>query len=148
MADALYLVDASGFIFRAFHALPPLSTRQGTPTGAAYGFAQMPNRCPLVAFCLCNMPSQHLAGDAEDLAGRIELEPAGGDVRILRRLTQLGERLFRFLQLAGRGKRPAERVLPHGSRVGQVLSGSRGVENGLPPRESDVHLKMPGIVML
>ena len=24
-ADALYLVDGSGFIFRAFHALPPLT---------------------------------------------------------------------------------------------------------------------------
>ena len=39
--DALYLVDGSGFIFRAYHALPPLSTREGLPTGAVYGFAQM-----------------------------------------------------------------------------------------------------------
>jgi DNA polymerase-1 len=40
-ADALYLVDGSGFIFRAYHALPPLSTKAGQPTGAVYGFTQM-----------------------------------------------------------------------------------------------------------
>jgi len=39
--DALYLVDGSGFIFRAYHALPPLTTKSGMPTGAAYGFTQM-----------------------------------------------------------------------------------------------------------
>jgi DNA polymerase-1 len=42
MADqALYLVDGSGFIFRAYHALPPLNTKGGVPTGAVYGFTQM-----------------------------------------------------------------------------------------------------------
>src|SRR5262245_23135917 len=40
-SDALYLVDGSGFIFRAYHALPPLRTTTGIPTGAAYGFTQM-----------------------------------------------------------------------------------------------------------
>jgi DNA polymerase-1 len=39
--DALYLVDGSGFIFRAYHALPPLSTKAGLSTGAVYGFTQM-----------------------------------------------------------------------------------------------------------
>src|SRR5262249_15509014 len=29
------------FLFRAYHALPYLSTRSGLPTGAVYGFAQM-----------------------------------------------------------------------------------------------------------
>ncbi len=38
--DTLYLVDASGFIFRAFHALPPL-TSNGTPVGAVVGFTNM-----------------------------------------------------------------------------------------------------------
>jgi DNA polymerase-1 len=37
----LYLVDGSGFIFRAFHALPPLTKSDGTPVGAVYGFCQM-----------------------------------------------------------------------------------------------------------
>jgi DNA polymerase-1 len=39
--SALYLVDGSGFIFRAYHALPPLSTKAGVPSGAVYGFTQM-----------------------------------------------------------------------------------------------------------
>ena len=40
-SDALYLVDGSNFIFRAYHALPPLTTKAGVPTGAVYGFTQM-----------------------------------------------------------------------------------------------------------
>ena len=39
--EALYLVDGSGFIFRAYHALPPLTTKAGVPSGAVYGFTQM-----------------------------------------------------------------------------------------------------------
>ncbi len=39
--DALYLVDGSGFVFRAYHALPPLTTKAGVPSGAVYGFATM-----------------------------------------------------------------------------------------------------------
>jgi DNA polymerase-1 len=37
----LYLVDGSGYMFRAFHALPQLSNSQGLPTGATYGFIRM-----------------------------------------------------------------------------------------------------------
>lgn len=37
----LYLIDGSGFIFRAFHALPPLTRPDGTPIGAVYGFTNM-----------------------------------------------------------------------------------------------------------
>ncbi len=38
----LYLVDASGFIFRAFHALPSLNRkRDGVPVGAVLGFTNM-----------------------------------------------------------------------------------------------------------
>ena len=40
-AKHLYLVDGSGFIFRAFHALPPLNAPDGTPTNAVFGFCQM-----------------------------------------------------------------------------------------------------------
>ena len=35
------LVDGSGFIFRAFHALPPMSREDGTPTNAVFGFTNM-----------------------------------------------------------------------------------------------------------
>lgn len=37
----VYLVDGSGFIFRAFHALPPMSRADGTPTNAVFGFTKM-----------------------------------------------------------------------------------------------------------
>lgn len=41
MAKKLYLIDGSGFIFRAYHSLPPLLRTDGTPTGAVYGFVNM-----------------------------------------------------------------------------------------------------------
>jgi DNA polymerase-1 len=37
----VFLVDGSGFIFRAYHALPPLSRSDGTPTSAVLGFSNM-----------------------------------------------------------------------------------------------------------
>ncbi|TVR99131.1 MAG: DNA polymerase I [Rhodospirillales bacterium] len=37
----VFLVDGSGFIFRAYHALPPLTRPDGTPVGAVYGFVTM-----------------------------------------------------------------------------------------------------------
>ena len=41
-AVRLYLVDGSGFIFRAFHALPPLTRKSdGVPVGAVSGFCNM-----------------------------------------------------------------------------------------------------------
>ena len=39
--EHLYLVDGSGFIFRAYHRLPPLTNPVGTPVGAVYGFTAM-----------------------------------------------------------------------------------------------------------
>jgi DNA polymerase-1 len=40
-AATLYLIDAPGFIFRAYHALPPLTSPSGLPTGAVFGFSNM-----------------------------------------------------------------------------------------------------------
>ena len=37
----LCLVDGSGYIFRAFYALPPMTRPDGTPVGAVYGFMSM-----------------------------------------------------------------------------------------------------------
>ena len=37
----IYLIDGSGFIFRAFHALPPLTRADGTPVGAVLGFCNI-----------------------------------------------------------------------------------------------------------
>jgi DNA polymerase I len=40
-ARHVYLIDGSGFIFRAYHALPWLNRSDGTPTNAVYGFVNM-----------------------------------------------------------------------------------------------------------
>jgi len=40
--DRLYLIDGSGYIFRAYHALPPLNRKSDRlPTGAVLGFCNM-----------------------------------------------------------------------------------------------------------
>ena len=40
--DHLYLIDGSGYLFRAYHALPPLTRKaDGLPTGAVSGFCNM-----------------------------------------------------------------------------------------------------------
>ena len=40
--DHYYLIDGSGYIFRAYYALPPLSRKSdGLPTGAVNGFCNM-----------------------------------------------------------------------------------------------------------
>jgi DNA polymerase-1 len=37
----IFLIDGSGYIFRAFFALPQLNTSRGLPTNAVYGFIRM-----------------------------------------------------------------------------------------------------------
>ncbi len=37
----LILIDGSSYLYRAFHALPPLTNAQGEPTGALYGVVNM-----------------------------------------------------------------------------------------------------------
>ena len=40
--DHVYLIDGSGYIFRAYHALPPLTRpSDGLPVGAVHGFCGM-----------------------------------------------------------------------------------------------------------
>src|ERR1700730_5450295 len=40
-SDVLYLIDLSGYVFRAYHALPPLSSTRGEPTHAVLGTVNM-----------------------------------------------------------------------------------------------------------
>ena len=51
----LILIDGSGFIFRAFHALPPMTRADGTPVNAVFGFTNM------LARLLQNHEGTHLA---------------------------------------------------------------------------------------
>lgn len=51
----LLLVDASGFIFRAFYSMPPLTRGDGTPVGAVYGY------CNMLVKLLTDMHADHIA---------------------------------------------------------------------------------------
>ncbi|MCL2474034.1 MAG: DNA polymerase I, partial [Alphaproteobacteria bacterium] len=42
--STLILIDGSGFIFRAFHALPPMTREDGVQINAVYGFCTMLNK--------------------------------------------------------------------------------------------------------
>ncbi|MCC6874862.1 MAG: DNA polymerase I [Sandaracinaceae bacterium] len=39
--ETLYVVDLTGYVYRAYHALPPMSTSKGEPTHAVFGVTQM-----------------------------------------------------------------------------------------------------------
>ncbi len=41
MTEKICLIDGSGYIFRAFYGLPPLTAPDGTPVNAVYGFTNM-----------------------------------------------------------------------------------------------------------
>ncbi|CAA6813375.1 MAG: DNA polymerase I (EC, partial [uncultured Thiotrichaceae bacterium] len=43
-SSPLILVDGSSYLFRAFHALPPLTSSKGEPTGAMHGVLNMLDR--------------------------------------------------------------------------------------------------------
>lgn len=68
----LYLVDGSGFIFRAYHALPGLTRADGTPVGAVMGF------CNMLAKLLKDLEAQHIAVifDAARKTFRQDIYPA------------------------------------------------------------------------
>ena len=39
--EHVFLIDGSGFIFRAYYALPPMTRSDGTPVNAVFGFTKM-----------------------------------------------------------------------------------------------------------
>lgn len=44
MQEEVYLIDGSAYIYRAYHAIAPLTSSKGTPTNAVLGFANMVKR--------------------------------------------------------------------------------------------------------
>ena len=66
----LYLVDGSGYLFRAYHALPPMNRPDGTPINAVFGFCRM-----LVADLLDKPEVDHIAMilDAGEVTFRNEI---------------------------------------------------------------------------
>ena len=68
----LTLIDASGFVFRAYHALPPLTTSRGVATNATLGFARM-----VLKLLRERKPSYvALAFDKDSRRGRLAIDPA------------------------------------------------------------------------
>ena len=68
----IYLVDGSGYIFRAYHALPPMTRADGTPVNAVRGF------CAMLQKLLDDTDAEALAVifDAGSKTFRNELYPA------------------------------------------------------------------------
>jgi DNA polymerase-1 len=68
---SVMLIDTSGFVFRAYHALPPLTTSKGVPTHAVLGFTRM-----LLKLMRERAPT-HLAlcFDKDSRLGRLAIDP-------------------------------------------------------------------------
>jgi DNA polymerase-1 len=78
--DHVFLIDGSGYIFRAYHALPPLTRKSdGLPVGAVSGFCNMLWRLLREAEkTAVGVPPTHLAVifDASSITFRNEIYPA------------------------------------------------------------------------
>lgn len=67
----LCLIDASGYIFRAFHTRPPMVKSDGTPVGAIYGY------CEMLRDLLRNNDATHMAVILDaGRSGREQIDPA------------------------------------------------------------------------
>jgi 5'-3' exonuclease len=67
----VHLIDGPVYVFRAYHSMPPMRAPDGTPTHAAYGFANT-----LIKY-LAETEATHaaVAFDRSDTSFRTELEP-------------------------------------------------------------------------
>ena len=39
--DAVFIIDGSSFLYRAYYSIRPLTTRAGVPVNAVFGFCRM-----------------------------------------------------------------------------------------------------------
>jgi len=68
MKPRLYLLDASGYVYRAFYSLPEMTNPEGRAVNAVYGFTRM-------VLALLNRLERE--GNGPDYVGAI-FDPAGG----------------------------------------------------------------------
>ena len=110
----LVLIDGSSYLYRAFHALPPLTAPDGSPTGALFGIVNM-----LRATLKENPDYTAFVVDASGPTFRDELYPAykatraamPDDLRAqVEPMMQIVEALgFPILRVPGRGSRRRDR---------------------------------------
>ena len=68
----LVLVDGSGYLYRAFHALPPLQNSRNEPTGAVLGVVNMLNK-----LCREESPERCSLATVPTLPGENDLKRRG-----------------------------------------------------------------------
>jgi hypothetical protein len=73
--EPLLLIDASAYIFRAYHAIPPLHRSDGTPTGALHGVCRMLQNLLLTRLIKGDRPRVVLAFDYKGPNFRHEIYP-------------------------------------------------------------------------
>lgn len=73
--EPLLLIDASAYIYRAYHAIPPLHRSDGTPTGALHGVCRMLQNLLLPRLLRGDRPRVVLAFDFKGPNFRHEVYP-------------------------------------------------------------------------
>ena len=73
--EPLILIDISAYIYRAYHAIPPLHHSDGTPTGALHGVCKMLNNLLLARLLKGERPRVVLAFDFKGPNFRHDLYP-------------------------------------------------------------------------
>jgi hypothetical protein len=73
--EPLLLIDTSAYIFRAYHAIPPLHHSDGTPTGAVHGVCRMLQNLLLSRLLKRERPRVVLVFDSKGTNFRHELFP-------------------------------------------------------------------------
>ncbi|MBX3248210.1 MAG: DNA polymerase I [Myxococcales bacterium] len=104
--DTLYVVDISGYVFRAYHALPPMSSSRGEPTHAVRGVTSM-----MLKLLEERQPKQLCIARDSRASWRKERYPAYKANRpeappdLVQQIRRVGEVLaaFRFPQLGATG---------------------------------------------
>lgn len=73
--EPLLLIDASAYIFRAYHAIPPLHRSDGTPTGALHGVCRMLQNLLLTRLLKGERPRAVLVFDCKRTNFRHDIYP-------------------------------------------------------------------------